>query len=181
MKRRRLIAAFGTAVAGGSAVLGSGAFTSVSAERSVSVAVADDDRAFLRLEPIVDEGVDGDSDGDPESTGRSFSNGRVVQFDIPGDEDGENPNAKGVAPDSVYEYHDLLQVVNQGTKSVTVASEYNGASFANLALVTDDGVLRQDPPTLDVGDGIRVGLLIDTHGTALGTYDETLTIVADQP
>ncbi len=45
----------------------------------------------------------------------------------------------------------------------------------------DDRVLREGSPTLGVGEGIDVGLLIDTHETALGTYDETLTVVADQP
>jgi hypothetical protein len=55
MKRRTFIAAFGSTVTGGAAVFGSGAVTSVSANRSVSVEVAADATAFLALEP-------GDSD-----------------------------------------------------------------------------------------------------------------------
>lgn len=50
-----------------------------------------------------------------------------------------------------------------------------------VVLSFDDRVLREGSPTLGVGEGIDVGLLIDTHETALGTYDETLTVVADQP
>lgn len=174
MKRRKLVTALGAAVGSGGLVLGSGAFTTVSAKRSVTVDVADDDRAFLRLEPLTDEGIDGDW------TGRSYSNGQTVAFDIPGDEDGENSNTEGVGVDSVYEFHDLVEVVNQGTQPVKLYSTYNG-SLADLALVNDNGILRDDPPTLGTGDSIDVGLYIDTHGTSTGEFDEALTIVADQP
>lgn len=175
MKRRRFLAGAGGLAAAGGAALGTGAFTGVEAERSVSLAVADDDRAFLRLEPLVKEGRNG------ETTGRSYSNGRVVGFDIPGDEAGESPDAEGVGIDSVYEFHDLVMIVNQGTQPVQLQSNYTGSTLADLALVTDDGVLKNDPPVLDVGDSIDVGLYIDTHGSTIGEFDETLTIIADQP
>jgi hypothetical protein len=174
MRRRRFLACVGTLAGAGSVVLGTGAFTSVEAERSVSVEVAKDYRAFLQLEAIADEGLDG------EYTGRSFTNGRVLAFELPGDEDGENPNAEGVGLDSVYEFHDLATVTNQGTQPVTVESTYSGDGLADLALVTDSGVLRDDPPTLAVGEGIDVGLYVDTHGSALGEFDESLTIVAER-
>jgi hypothetical protein len=175
MKRRRLIAALGGVIAGGSTIFSTSAFTSVSAERSVSVSVADDDRAFLRLEPLANRGIDGDS------TLRSFSDGRTVGFEIPGNGGGENPNAEGVGLDSVYEFHDLLEVSNQGTQPVQVRSTYNGDNFADLALVNDNGVLKDDPPKLSVGENINVGFIINTHGSEIGEFNETLTIVADQP
>jgi len=176
MRRRRFLAGVGTLVGAGSAALGTGAFTSVEAERSVSIAVAKDYRAFLRMDPIGDEGIDG------ENTGRSMVNGRQIAFEIPGDEDGENPDADGVGLDSVYEFHDLVRVSNQGTQPVQLYSSYNGNTLADLALVDGDGgVLRDDPPTLGVGDGIDVGLYVDTHDSTTGEFDETLTILADQP
>jgi hypothetical protein len=174
MKRRRLLASVGALAGGGSLALGTGAFTSVSAERSVSVAVAKDYRAFLRLEPIGDEGIDG------ETTGRSFINGERAEFEIPGDDDGENPSAEGVAPDSVYQFHDLLHISNRGTQPIKVYSQYGGSNLNELSLVTDNGRLSQTQPTLDVGEGIDVGLYIDTHGTETDSYDETLTIVAER-
>ena len=174
MKRRSLLAGLGTLAGAGGLTFGTGAFTSVSAERSVSVAVARDYRAFLRLEPNVDEGI-----GDVRS-GRSSTDGRGVEFDLPGIDDGENPDADGVAPDSVYEFHDLLKVSNQGTQPITVWSEYDDSDFQELALVTDAGRLSESPPTLDVGESIDVGLYIDTHGTDTGEYDETLMIVAER-
>jgi len=174
MKRRRLLAGVGALAGAGSFTLGTGAFTSVSAERSVSVAVARDYRAFLRLEPNVDDGINGDR------TGRSSTDGYVVDFDIPGLDGGENQDAEGVAPDSIYEFHDLLKISNHGTQPVTVQSEYAGGDFHELALVTDTGRLSGDPPTLDVGESIDVGLYIDTHGSDTGSYDETLTVVAER-
>ena len=56
MNRRRLIAALGAA-ASGSTVLGTGAFTSVSAGRSVSVNVADDANALLALRDKTDSEI----------------------------------------------------------------------------------------------------------------------------
>jgi len=180
MNRRRFLSTLGAAAGAGTLALGSGAFTSVEAERTVAVDVADDDRAFLRLEPIVDDGVDGDGDGEADPTGRSFTNGETVGFELPGDEDGENPDAAGVGIDSVYEFGDLLMVVNQGTQPVTVHSTYDGSALADLALLGTDGVLRDDPPTLDVGESLDAGLLVDTHGSDVGSFDETLTVVAER-
>jgi hypothetical protein len=63
---------------------------------------------------------------------------------------------------------------------VTIRSAYDG-ELADIALVDDSGaVLRSDPPILDVGDDIKVGLQIDTHGSETGQYDETLTIIGER-
>lgn len=175
MRRRRFLAGVGGLSAAGSVALGTGAFTSVEAERSVSIAVADDDRAFLRMEPLVKDGVD------DEPTGRSRTYGETISFSLPGTGEGESQSAEGVGLDSVYEFHDLLRVSNRGTQPVQLHSSYDGEDLADLALVNDDGLLRNDPPTLNVGDSIDVGLYIDTHGSNIGEFDETLTIIADQP
>jgi hypothetical protein len=178
MKRRKLLLGIST-IAGVGGILGSGAFSSVSAERTVSVAVANDNRAYLRMKPIPKAGISGDT------VGRSETYGDAVSFTIPGDGPGENQDAEGVGVDSVYEFHDLMSVENQGTQPVEVYSSYNGNKLADLALVNDNGILRDDPPVLDTGDSINVGLYIDTHGSTTGEYDGedrlSLTIVADQP
>jgi hypothetical protein len=175
MKRRKLLAGLGGLTASLSLGLGSGAFSSVSTSRSVSVDVSDDDRAFLRMEPRADPGIDGDS------TLRSSSDGRTVWFSLPGYDPGENLNAEGLGKESVYEFHDLLRIENQGTQPVEVYSAYAGEKLTNLALVQDSGILRDDPPVIDVGDSIDVGLQIDTHGSSIGKSNEGLTIIADQP
>lgn len=169
MKRRKFLIGAGSLVATSAAAIGTGAFSSVSADRSVSVNTADDDSAFLQLEPIADNGKL-----------RSVESGSKVYLQIPGSGPNES-GAKGVAVDSVHEFHDLIKVTNQGTQSVKLYSRYAGSNLRDLALVTDGGVLRGDPPTLGVGESIDVGLYIDTHESALDEFDETLTIVADQP
>ncbi|NHX34985.1 MULTISPECIES: hypothetical protein [Halolamina] len=174
MQRRRLLTGLGALVGGGSLAVSTGAFSSVSAERSVSVGLADDAYAFLRMSPISDDGLGGE-------TGRSSTNGEVVEFEIPGDDEGENADAQGVGVDSVYEFHDLLEISNHGTQTVEVYSTYGGGALNDLALVGHNGVLRDEPPILNVGDSISVGLYIDTHGSSIGEFDETLTIIADQP
>lgn len=60
MDRRQYIISLSAVTAGTGALLGSGAFTSVEADRDVTVEVAGDNRAFLRMTPVVHkiEGVD---------------------------------------------------------------------------------------------------------------------------
>jgi hypothetical protein len=174
MKRRSFVAKLGTATAGAGLVVSSGAFMSVQAERKVSVATAHDDSALLRLEPLADDGLNGDS------TLRSVSDGTEVYFQIPGSGSGES-SAKGVGLDSEYEFHDLLNIQNRGTQPVEIYSSYDGDALQNLALVRDAGILRSDPPTLTQGGDINVGLYIDTQESNLGKFDETLTITADPP
>jgi len=50
MQRRKLLLGLGT-TAGGAGAVGSGAFTSVNAQRDVAVRVADDSDALLSLQP----------------------------------------------------------------------------------------------------------------------------------
>lgn len=173
MERRTLIASLGGLTASGTLAVGSGAFTSVSAQRSVTVSVADDFEALLAMEPIADTGLG------TEYTGRSDTNGRTVEFELPGDDDGES-TAEGLGVNSKYEFHDLLEIENRGTHPVEVFSQYNGSALGDLALVRDGGILRQSPPILDVGSSIDVGLYVDTENTQVSEYEEALVIVASK-
>lgn len=175
MKRRQILFSAGT-LAATAVTIGTGAFTRVTAERAVNVNVADDDSAFLALDPIPNPGID------DEDTVRAYTRADdTVMFSIPGNGSGENQEAEGVGVDSVYEFHDLLQIANQGTQPVELYSRYNGDAFADIALVRDNGVLRDDPPELETGDSLNVGLYIDTHGSTTGEYNEELTIIAKAP
>ncbi len=185
MSRRRFLARGGLLVGGGSIAFATGAVTGVGTDRRISIAVVDDDRAFLGLEPLDDEGLDKDSDGELELAGRSETNAIVVAFKIPGEGDGENPKASGVGVDSIYEFQEVLQIENQGTQPIKLKSEYSGNNLKELALVTDNGRLSENPPILKVGESIAVGLYIDTTGAEIGFRDETLVIspnwVGDTP
>jgi len=170
MKRRDMFIMISGLVSGGT-ILGTGAFSSVEANRTVSVKTADDLNAFLELNALAKTDRNGDF------TGRSSSAGSIVRFDIPGAFGGES-DAEGVGLDSTYEFHDLLKIVNQGTQSVQVTSNYTGDAFTELALVNDDGIVNEE---LSVGEGVTVGLLINTGNSSIGEFNETLTIVASNP
>lgn len=185
MKRRRFIVGLGGLAAGTSVTLGTGAFTSTSADRRLEVETAGDNEALLKLEQ-VGGGERSDEDWTPEKVGFSF----------PGDEEFREDPDLGLGADSVYEFdrdyresdtenptEGLLRITNQGTQAVKVYSEHETDSELEVELydVTDPDkvALRDDPANLGVGDPIKVGFRIRTFGADVDSFDETLTIVAE--
>ncbi|WP_136718161.1 right-handed parallel beta-helix repeat-containing protein [Halorientalis salina] len=171
MRRRKLLIGVG-GLAGGSGILGTGAFTSVSAERSVSVSVADDDAAFLKLTP---------SDG-PNGAYATTTNGQL-ELDFTGTDAGGG----GLGTDSTYRFDDVFEVTNQGTQPVGVWLSVSGSTFDddNLWFYQDgaessklqgegDGVVEIDP-----GAGVSLGVYVDTHGLDTDTWDVDVTVHAD--
>ena len=181
MNRRTVLAGLGSLTAGGLAV-GSGAFTSVDAERSVSVATSPDTDAYLQLEEVGD-GL------------RSVNDGSKIKFYIPGlTETGENgyneQDPEGVGVDSVYRFGrdgksddpGLFEIRNQGTQPVRVWTtqprlEKDGETLPKVDIydVENGEVLTADDRSrlVDVGgDPILGGLRIDTHGVDPGNRFE---------
>ena len=186
MNRRKLIVSLGAMAAGTSAAAGTGAFTSVSADRSVNISVADDAYAFLRL----------NERGGGE---RSEIDGGTLEFNIPGDDEGEYPSGsptdpEGLGTDSVYRFggdaaHDevgLFAVRNQGTQPVEVYSTQEvtqGVPSVTMYNVNTGDLLTESSPSpqLGVGSGPLVcGLEIDTHNVPIRdeVYDIDLIINA---
>lgn len=192
MKRRKFIWGTGAAATSGASLLGSGAFSSVEAERRVKVEVADDNEAFLALKQL--------GDGKYSIGGRSIEDGtpEVVQFSFPGVGERLNDPELGLGKESIYEFdrdsgesqntspiEGLLRITNQGTQTVEVHSEHETDSDLGIELYdvtdSDSTALRDEPAVLNVGEKVDVGFRIRTFGVELDTYDETLTIVADNP
>jgi hypothetical protein len=186
MNRREIIAALGAATVGTSAAAGTGAFTSVTAERSVNVNIADDAYAFLRL-------------NERGGGGRSEIDGGTLEFNIPGDDEDEYPSASptdpdGLGVDSTYRFggdtaHDeagLFAVRNQGTQAVEVYSTQEvteGVPSVTMYNVNTGDLLTESSPSpqLGVGSGPLVcGLEIDTHSIPVRdeAYDIDLIINA---
>ena len=94
--RRRTILGLGGLLAAGGAVVSTGAFDTVEAERSVGVETAGDASAFLGLEPAPDQDV------------TSFDANDLVEFDL-----GEIPVGSRVT------HGELVHATNQGTQTVT--------------------------------------------------------------
>lgn len=159
-----------------SLAVSSGAFSNVSTRRTVAVDTAADDEAYLKLDPISDTGEGG------EETGRAYTLAdETIAFSIPGVYSGESESVEGVGANSVYTFSDLFRISNQGTDPVKVWSSYDGETLSDLALVHEELILRDSPLELHPGDGIDVGLYIDSRNTEIDGYEETLTINAEQP
>lgn len=91
MERRKFVIGLGSLAAGGAAAMGTGAFSSAQAERTVSVDVAADDQAYVELS-AVDE---------------RFADDEGNQLSISFDEEGDG---EGLNEDSTFVFDDLFSV-----------------------------------------------------------------------
>jgi hypothetical protein len=165
MNRRKFVIGLGAASASGSALIGSGAFTSVSAERDIAVSTAGDDDAFLRLGACTSESgnggyVDQGADG-------------LFSISLSGDNDNDPPAGSGVNQYAVSRFDNVFEVCNQGTQPVGVwldidpVQNGNGNdavslyqdSQANAPIVGEDNAVCLAP-----GDCVCVGLVARTAG-----------------
>ena len=106
MRRRTVLTSLGVLAAGGA--VGSGAFTTAEAERTVDVAIADEDEALLALEPESDFAI--------ASTERRK---RIrLDFDQIDDDRGE-----GLGSRSRYLFDGVFRVSNQGTQTLYLESD----------------------------------------------------------
>ena len=158
MKRRNLIAAIGTIGAAGTAI-GTGAFTSVEAERSATINIAEEDTGLLALER---------SDDEPGGFVITDGNNRNrIRFDF-NNVSGVVDEAKGVGSDSIYRFDRLFDVRNQGTQTVYFESNFNDiGGLDDIALYVEErDDLHLDGDTavvkLESGDSAALGFEIDS-------------------
>lgn len=143
MNRRNVLVALGAVAILTGIVFGTGAFTQVEAERTVTVEFADDSNAFLGLNETAEN---------PQYV--SFVNGgagqQVVQIQL-------NSSAgagDGLNDDAVTTIDPVLNVTNQGTQEVNVSFN-GGLTTPGIALTgTNDAALN----SLAVGDTAQVGI-----------------------
>lgn len=107
MNRRKFTATVGAMVASTGALLGTGAFSTVSAERSFSVSTADDQRGLLELRkgssPVAEDVINETATGE----------GTILNFDFP-----SNMNEKAVTS-----FDGILEVVNNTTQNGLAVTE----------------------------------------------------------
>ena len=191
MQRRKFIASIGSVAAGAAAVTGTGAFTSVEADRSVDVEVAGDSSAYLGLRKAADENASPGANSDAYVD----DSGAEVSFDFSSSNsttdlgDGFNPNA-------ITEVDNLIEVQNQGTQSAFLSVDTDNLDLSDgsgnqagvgLAVVADetatsnlndniafdsggsnpDGGSIADPTTdgayeLTQGESVHLDLTVDT-------------------
>jgi len=107
--RRKFIAGLGALATGSAAAMGTGAFTSVSAERDISVSVVGDGDGYLRMVP------------DGSQYASSAGNGEIeFGFD-------------SVNTDATSEFHDVFAIQNQGDQDAAIFLDDGNASAAASA------------------------------------------------
>ena len=203
MERRKFTIGLGALATGSAAAVGSGAFTSVTADRDLTVEVADDSDAYLRL-----ESMEGPNANEYVNEGDGILSIDIGAIDGDDGGDGVNQNATTVI-------RDLFSIQNQGTQEVVVFADGFPEDDPRVSLFHDDdgvasvagpgpendGALSNssnlDPndlgseasggggperaPLLGTGDSIdNVGLLIDTneHDTSEPLFDGTIQFYA---
>lgn len=152
MQRRKFIAGVGSLAAGGAAVTGTGAFTSVSAERNVAVEVEDDDAsAFLGLVAVDDNYA--------ENSGEQAD---TLTLDI--------DNINWDATTSIYP---IFKVTNNGSRNVAVTIS-NGSELDDVHLHWFVG--ETGGQTLDTYDP---NSLLNSNGDLDATSDDRILAPGD--
>ncbi|WP_226011693.1 hypothetical protein [Halomicrobium salinisoli] len=167
MDRRQFVASLGVIAGGGAAAMGTGAFSSVQAERDVSVSVADDSSAYLAIRPTDEpNGNYADDTGNGElAIDLSDSNGNV---------DNGIAGGEGLNTNALTTMADVFEVVNQGTQTVELQttpllfydvdwSNFDGVLGVLLVPQNPDGVALSPPfmaiSDLAPGDALRFGVI----------------------
>jgi len=176
MKRRNFTLGLGAAVAGGASLLGSGAFTSVQADRAVTVTVADDTEALLGLVPTTEYAT-------LEEAGTFTLD---LSPDNPTDAGGTgvNANAETIIKDA-------FEIENRGTQEVQPTFEGGDSDGIEITVsdVNDDLSLTISPAEdvepndlmLDPGDAVPydVTIFAGEGATPETGISETVTVVAE--
>ena len=145
MERRKFVIGAGALATGSAAAMGTGAFSSVDADRSISVGIESDDNAYLRLEE-TSEYASGTSDGTLE-----------LDFTNNGEGDGFNAEAYTIIEET-------FKISNQGTDPVRI---YIDSIDVNLDLLDEDeNYLGPRPLGFAPGDNDGEGFNFDV------IYDE---------
>ncbi|MDB2283235.1 hypothetical protein PM030_15290 [Halorubrum ezzemoulense] len=171
MNRRQVLATMGALGGGGAVVTGTGAFTSVEANRDVSVQVADDTDALLRM-AAAGEG------NDEYVTTNGGELGINLTSSNPTDAGGQGVNANATTVIA-----DLFEIQNQGTQEIDV--EVTPLSFidtgsGNTLVVLVVPQTGFPSVTLGVGDTETYSLLVDSFsGGGNLQISDTITVTGE--
>lgn len=187
MNRRRVLLGIGSLVSTGTVVIGSGAFSTVEAERGLAVDVVADEDAYLRLTDRV-----AGAESDAFSTGAYDGD---IEFRFTGDIVGLPGD--GLNTDSRYEFANVFAAQNEGSRTIQLFGEYEEDDVADVKLLQtspvandagsvdpnargkDTPLTEEDPSDqLAPGEAVALGFVIDTEGTEATQYQTTVKISA---
>lgn len=198
MNRRNVLLGLGSLATLSGGVIGTGAFSEVTATREAKVSVASDANAYLQLDA---------TNSSSPLVGQTAGNGTIA-FDFSGGavnaSSGAAPAGEGLNPQSVTAFPDAFVVANHGTEGVGVKAEipdggfvgspasdekqairnaislnYTDAGLGDVDLLFDSQSSNEWTP-FDVGEGGPVSVEFDFTGTALsGDLVERIRFRAD--
>lgn len=127
--------------------MGTGAFTSVEADRAIGVEVADDSEAFLEIKPA----------DTPNGDAYAEETGGTIELNF--DEDAVGVAGSGINDRALVTFEDVLTIRNSGTQAVALGIDFGPEGW-------DDeysGNLGAAAPTGDIlrGDADRAGVVLD--------------------
>ncbi len=195
MERRKFLAGVGATSIGGSAILGSGAFSRVESQRGVTIQVAEDPDAYLGLDKC------GGDDPTPNGSYAHLDGNGHLEL-LLNDDNPHHPEddlGAGVNSNSTTWFDRVFQICNQGKKDVCVwiaddtgwptvgDGEYEGERRVDFYYEDDDGqsiVGFDNHVELELGKCFCVGLRTRTHGLSdgeelLDALENQITIIAD--
>ncbi|WP_139042954.1 hypothetical protein [Halorubrum tropicale] len=174
MDRRKFVIGAGSLAAGGAAAMGTGAFSSVEADRPFEITVADDDVAYLTLTP---------NDNHPNGN-YAKGNNNVFRLDF----DGNNQvDGGGVNGEAVSDFKSVFQIKNQGTQEVGIYVELGSDANNDVTspalespdkigvdvyeMSSGDSIVGQaNSKDLGQGDQWTLGITINTDGFKNGAF-----------
>ena len=191
MDRRKFLVGIGSASIGGSALLGTGAFSRVESQRGVTIQVAEDEFAYLGLM------------GCPDSANRSYT-GDDGKGHLTVDMTPDNPTAaggQGVNSDSSTWFDRVFQICNNGKKTVCIWieedeawpvvpdgwGEHTGERRVEFYLEDEREntiIGEENAIPLPVGECVCVGIRTRTYSLSEGDrlledLDDEIRIIAD--
>jgi len=191
VNRRNVLVAMGAALGGGGLLMATGAFSTVSAERDVSVSTAGDGSAYLTLvgdsDYVVDDGDDTlaiNLSGTGSNGASGFNENAITTISdivtITNNAADGSQTTVGVSPDSP------SQNPSAGSEA-TLTIDVGTDEFVDVTFYVDDsntnGVGSGSTSTLSTGSSAYLDVKIDTtsmdRDPSSVTTDSTLTIVAN--
>lgn len=154
MDRRTFVIGLGSVAAAGGAVLGSGAFSSVFADREVAVDVVGDASAYLQIAPT------------DEPDGAYAVQGSDGQLALELTEDNDNVPGDGVNAEAVTVLRRVFLIGNQGTQPAELTLDpvlFPSVGHDNqdvLMLILPDGAELGESIELDVGESRTFSVVV---------------------
>ena len=158
MNRRTFLLGTTSVAAGGSTLLGTGAFSRVESHRQVTVGVAEDTEAYLGLKPI---------DTPNSNNFVELDENGHLKVDIGDYDDGsyDRPTGVGINSDSNTLFEGMFDICNQGKASAEVWIEIDrddyiddGDPMIDFRDENNKSLILTSGKTIDTGECVRVSI-----------------------